>query len=94
MSYLNLLTVPRRQSVLALAAIVGVLCLQRDVPAAGSAEPPVQQKVVVGRAALIPGALLHKDGDSWRLIAPQADIYAEDLIVPFPPSYKLKSKHA
>lgn len=84
MSYLNLLTVPRRQSVLALAAFVGVLCLPRGVPAADPVEPAFQQKTIVGRAALIPGALLHKDGNSWRLIAPQADIYADDLIVAVP----------
>jgi hypothetical protein len=84
MSYLNLVSVPRRHSVMALAALVGLLCSQRDLPAAASAELPVQQKVVVGRAALIPGALLHKDGDAWRLIAPQADIYADDLIVAVP----------
>jgi hypothetical protein len=84
MSYLNLLTVPRRQSVLALAAFVGVLCLPRHVPATDNAEPPFQQKKIVGRAAAIPGALLHKDGNSWRLIAPLADIYEDDLIVAVP----------
>ena len=85
MNYLNLVTVPRRQSVIALATFLGVLCSQGAVTAADAREGVVQQKSIVGRmAALPPGFLLHRDGETWRLLPPLADVYSEDLIVAVP----------
>ncbi len=86
MNYQNLLTVSGRQSVVALAAILGVFFSQPGFSAAEAVPGLGQQKSVVGRAPLISGGLLHREGEnkSWRLIAPSADIYADDLIVAVP----------
>ncbi len=86
MNYQNLLTGPGRQSIVTLAAILGVFCSQRGLAAADAVSGLVQQKAIVGRAPIIPGGLLHREGEnkSWHLIAPSADIYADDLIVAVP----------
>ena len=87
MSYQNLLTVPRRRNVLAMAALLGVLISQRSVAAAHPPEGLVQQKTVAGRTALLPpGFLVHREGEknAWHLLAPGAEVYSEDLIVGLP----------
>jgi hypothetical protein len=84
MNYLHLST-PRRFGILAIAGVLGVFCAQQCLAAA---PPPVgsfpRQKAVVARAALLPGALLRRDGDAWKPLLPQAEIYDGDLIVGFP----------
>jgi hypothetical protein len=85
MSYQNLLTVPRRRNVFALAALLGVVISLRGVAAASPPEGLVQQKVVVGRTGLA-GLLFHREGanNAWHLLGPAADVYSEDLIVALP----------
>ncbi|CAN5122684.1 hypothetical protein BH10PLA2_BH10PLA2_21370 [soil metagenome] len=84
MNYQIIMTARRRVGVVALTSILGMLCSQRTLTAGEPGTGGTQQKVVVGRAALLVGALLHRDNGAWRLLTPQADIYAEDLIVALP----------
>jgi hypothetical protein len=84
MNYQIFMTARRRVGVVALASILGMLFSQRALTAGEPGTGGTQQKVVVGRAALLVGALLHRDNGTWRLLAPQADIYADDLIVALP----------
>ena len=84
MSY-QILSNPRRcAGVVAVAAILGTLCSHQVLTAAAPGAGNAQPKNIVGRAALIPGLMLHRDNNVWKPLAPQADIYADDLIVALP----------
>ncbi len=81
----QILSSPRRCTrIVAVATILGMLGSQHVLTAAEPGTNNFQQKNIVGRAALITGVLLHRDNNVWKPLAPQADIYADDLIVALP----------